>query len=168
MPDHKPLSVAAMFAERDARRRREKEAEEQMRRKQDEELAAFKQRLDDFKLTQEAIDQNMEKIKRAFDRGDTELMFASFPSSFCTDDARAIINAGAPPIVKPDKNAPKPELPEWILTLPKGVRAVYDYWKQHMEPGGFKLSARIINFPGGKPGDVGLFFSWPKDLLGEG
>jgi hypothetical protein len=168
MSDRQPLSVAAMFAERDARRRREREAEEQMRRKQDEELAAFKKRLDEFQLTDEAIDLTMEKIKRAFERHETELMFASFPSSFCRDDGRAIINAGAPPIVKPDRNAPKPEVPEWIETLPKGVRVVYDYWKRNMEPGGFKFSARIINFPAGKPGDVGLFFSWPKDLSGEG
>jgi hypothetical protein len=94
-------------------------------------------------------------------------MFASFPSDFCSDDGRAIINAGAPPIVKPDKTAQKPTVPLWIETLPKGMRAVYEYWKQFMEPGGFHLSARVINFPGGMPGDVGLFFSWPKDLSGE-
>jgi hypothetical protein len=139
-----------------------------MLRKQDEELAAFKKRLDDFVLTQEAVDLTMDKIRRAFDRGETELMFTSYPSGFCSDDGRAIINAGAPPIVKPDKNAPKPDVPDWIERQPKGVRAVYDHWKRHMEPGGFKLSARIINFPDGMPGDVGLFFSWPKDLSGEG
>ncbi len=168
MTDRQPLSVGALFAERDARRRRERQAEEQLRRKQGEELAAFKKRLDEFQLTQEGIDLAMDRIRRAFERGETEMMFSSFPSSFCTDDGRAIINAGAPPIVKPDKNAPKPEVPEWIDTLPKGVRVVYDYWKRNMEPGGFKFSARIINFPGGKPGDVGLFFSWPKSLSEEG
>ncbi|MBS0638457.1 MAG: hypothetical protein JSS43_01215 [Proteobacteria bacterium] len=168
MSDRQTLSVAGMFADRDARRRREREAEEQLRRKQDEELAAFKKRLDEFQLTQHGIDLAMEKIRRAFDRGETELMFASFPSSFCTDDGRSVLNAGAPPIVKPDKNAPKPEVPDWINTMPKGARVVYDYWKANMEPGGFKLSARVINFPDGKPGDVGLFFSWPKDLSGEG
>lgn len=167
MSDHPALSVATMFAERDARRRRERQAEEQLRRKQDEELAAFKKRLDDFQLTQDSIDLTMEKIKRAFDRGETELMFSSFPSSFCTDDGRAIVNAGAPPVVKPDKDAPKPDVPEWIATLPRGVRVVYDYWKKNMEPGGFRFGARIINFPGGKPGDVGLFFSWPKSALGD-
>ena len=167
MSDRTSLSVAGMFAERDARRRQDREAEEKLRRKQQEELADFKKRLDDFVLTQETIDLVMDKIKRSFDRGDTEFMISSFPSSFCTDDGRSIINAGAPPIVKPDRNAPKPEVPDWIGTLPKGVRVVYDYWKQNMEPGGFRFSARIINYPGGKPGDVGLFFSWPKDLSGE-
>jgi hypothetical protein len=167
MSDRASLSVAGMLAERDARRRREKAAEEQLRRKQEEEVTEFKKRLDNFALTQEAVDLVMDKIKRAFDRGETELMISSFPSSFCTDDGRSIVNAGAPPVVKPDPHAPKPEVPDWIGTLPAGVRVVHDYWKQNMEPGGFKLSARIINFPGGKPGDVGLFFSWPKELSGE-
>jgi hypothetical protein len=26
---------------------------------------------------------------------------------------------------------------------------------------------RVINRPGGKPGDVGVFFSWPKSALDE-
>ena len=35
----------------------------------------------------------------------------------------------------------------------------------NLKPGGFKFAARIINYPDGKPGDVGLFFSWPKSAL---
>jgi len=87
-------------------------------------------------------------------------MFASFPSSFCTDQGRAVINAGAPPINKPDAASDEPD---WLATMPAGVRQVYEYWKLHLRPGGFKFNARIINYPGGMPGDIGLFFSWPKD-----
>ena len=53
------------------------------------------------------------------------------------------------------------EDPEWVRTMPAGVKKVYAYWKENLRPGGFKFSARVINYPGGKPGDVGLF-SWPK------
>jgi hypothetical protein len=87
--DRALLSVAAMLAERDARRRREKSAEEQSRRKQEEEVADFKKRLDNFVLTQEAVNLVMDNIKRAFDRGERELMISSFPSGFCTDDGRS-------------------------------------------------------------------------------
>ena len=55
------------------------------------------------------------------------------------------------------------EQPDWLMTLPSGVHQVFDYWKANMKPGGFKFEARIINYPGGVPGDVGLLFSWPKD-----
>ncbi len=51
------------------------------------------------------------------------------------------------------------------MTLPAGVHQVYDYWKQNLKPGGFGFSARIINYPDGKPGDVGLFFTWAKSGL---
>ena len=162
-----PFSVAALFADRDARRRREQEAEEQLKRKQQEELTEFKKRLDNFQLTDDRVQVVLDRVKRAFDQGETELLLTSFPSDFCTDSGRAIINADAPPINKPDRNAPAapPLEPAWLATLPAGARPVYDYWKQHLEPGGFKFSARIVNYVDGKPGDVGLFFSWPKSAL---
>ena len=39
------LSVAALFAERDARRRRDREAEEQLQRRKEEEIAEDRKRL---------------------------------------------------------------------------------------------------------------------------
>ena len=59
-------------------------------------------------------------------------MIASFPSSFCTDDGRAIINAGVPPINKPSKeeSARQADEPEWLMTLPAGVHQVYEFWKE--------------------------------------
>ena len=164
------LSVSALFAERDAERRRDRVLQEQLQQRKQEELAEFRARLDNFQLTDEIIKSGLDRIKRAFERGETELMFSSFPSSFCTDGGRAIINAGVPPINKPSKEelAKQAEEPDWLMTLPKGVHQVFDFWKQHLKPGGFKFAVRIINYPDGKPGDVGLFFSWPKSELEEG
>ena len=161
------LSVMSLFAERDGRRRRDKEAEEQLQQRREEELAEFRKRLDNFQLTDAIIQSGLDRIKRSFERGETELMISSFPCSFCTDGGRAISNIGAPPLNKPTKAelAARGDEPEWLPTLPAGVRLVYDYWKDHLKSGGFKFSARIINYPGGVPGDVGLFFSWPKSEL---
>jgi hypothetical protein len=50
---------------------------------------------------------------------------------------------------------------------PSSPRTVCDYWKDYLRPGGFKFTTRIINYPGGKPGDVGLFFSWPRSNMDE-
>ncbi len=93
----------ALFAERDAQRRHDREALEQLQRRKEEELVEFRTRLDNFRLTNEIIESGLNRIKRAFERGEAELMMASFPSAFCTDNGRAIINAGAPPINKPTK-----------------------------------------------------------------
>ena len=63
----------------------------------------FRKRLDSFQLTDAIIQSGLDRIKRAFERGETELMFSSFPSNFCTDGGRAVINAGVPPINKPSR-----------------------------------------------------------------
>jgi hypothetical protein len=161
------LSVTGLFAQRDAQRRRDQEATENLQRRKEEELAEFRQRLDNFQLTDMIVQSGLDRIKRSFERGETELMISSFPSSFCTDAGRAIINAGAPPINKPTKEelAARPDEPDWLETLPAGVRQVYVYWNARLRPGGFGFSARIINYPGGMPGDVGLFFTWPKSAM---
>lgn len=158
------FSVAALFAEREQRRKLDREAEEQLKRKEREEFAEFKRRLDEFQLTDERIEAVLRRIRIAFERGETELLLTSFPSSFCTDRGRAVNNADAPSIHRTRGGAGRDEdsEPEWLATLPAGARRVYEYWKANLKPGGFGFSARIINFPGGMPGDVGLFFSWPK------
>ncbi|HKM62924.1 MAG TPA: hypothetical protein VJY39_10580 [Acidisphaera sp.] len=161
-----PFSVASLFAEREARQHADKQTEEELSRRHEEELAAFKHRLETFQLTQEVIEAANQRIKRAFDRGETEIMVSSFPCEFCTDNGRAINNADLPPLVKPtpEEAARLREAPAWLDTVPAGVRAVYQHFKTHMEPNGFKFGARIIDYPDGKPGHVGLFISWPKSL----
>jgi hypothetical protein len=162
-----PLSVTALIAEREARARRDREAAEHLQRRKEEELSEFRRRLENFQLTEEIIQSGLDRIRRAFERGEAELMIASFPSSFCTDGGRAVINAGAPPINKPTEAElrARAEEPEWLATLPAGVRKVHDFWKESLKPGGFQFAARIINYPGGMPGDIGLFFMWPMDAL---
>ena len=164
------FSVPALFAEREARHRQEQEAEEKLARRHQEELNEFKKRLEDFKITDDFIESVRLRIKRAFERGESELMLVSFPSGFCSDSGRAIINAGEPPIVaasKEEEAKAKDAEPDWVRTLPAGARPLYKFWKSEMQPAGFGLSAQIINYPHGTPGDVGLFFSWPKSPLEE-
>jgi len=160
------LSVAALFAQREATRLRDKQAEEQLKRKKQEEIGAFKQRLEEFQVTDAHVEAVLSRVKRAFERGENELLLTSFPSNFCSDSGRAITNAGTPPITKQDRSqATQKDEPEWLVTLPAEARRVYDYWKANLKPGGFNFTARIIDYPGGMPGDVGLFFSWPKSLM---
>lgn len=167
MTDSSPstFSVAALIAHREAERRKDREAAEAMQRKQAEELDTFRKRLEEFQVTDENIERVTGRIRRAFEQGESELMITSFPSAFCTDEGRAVNNADLPPLNPPKEGEPKPTEPAWLETLPKGMTAVYNYWKQHLEPGGFGFAARIINYPDGKPGDVGIFFTWPRSML---
>jgi len=157
------ISVSALFAEREARQRREQEDEEQLKQKEREELDEFRKRLENFQWAEDIESAVIGRIKRAFDHGETELEVTSFPSGFCSDGGRAINNSDEPPINKPkdEAAAAEPE-PDWVGTLPAGVRLIYDYWKANLKPGGFGFSARIINYKDGKPGDLGVFVTWPK------
>jgi hypothetical protein len=37
---------------------------------------------------------------------------------------------------------------------------IYLRWEHDLRPHGFRLAARILDFPGGIPGDAGLFLVW--------
>jgi hypothetical protein len=134
------LSVAGLFAERDAHRRHDQEALEELQRRKEEELAEFRKRLDNLQLTDAIIQSGLDRIKRAFERGETELMFSSFPSHFCTDGGRAIINAGAPPLEEPPETRwfrflrPHHRLSRWDAGRRRPVLHLAEQY-----PGGMKL-----------------------------
>jgi hypothetical protein len=76
-------------------------------------------------------------------------------------------NAGEPPLNPPQEEQQDKE-PGWVATLPMGFRRVYREWKEHVKPAGYNFSAPIISYPDGKPGDVGLFFTWDTQMKNEG
>jgi hypothetical protein len=84
------------------------------------------------------------KLRAAADRGQTELMVMRFPNALCTDKGRAINNSDA----------------AWPDTLTGRPRQAYELWRDQLRPAGFRLSAMIIDWPGGLPGDVGFFLKW--------
>ena len=76
------------------------------------------------------------KLKPAAERGQTELMVMRFPNAVCTDKGRAINNAD----------------PTWPDTLTGRPRQAYELWRDQLRPAGFRLSAMIIEWPGGTAG----------------
>jgi hypothetical protein len=84
------------------------------------------------------------KLRSAAEGGQTELMVMRFPNVLCTDKGRAINNSD----------------PDWPETLTGRPRQAYELWRDQLRPAGFRLSAMIIEWPGGLPGDVGFFLKW--------
>jgi hypothetical protein len=37
---------------------------------------------------------------------------------------------------------------------------MYQFWNEHLRPRGYKVRAQIVEFPGGMPGDIGIFLIW--------
>lgn len=129
-----------MMDEEERRHRDRVEAEERARQAHDELVARFR----DSHLTEGEKHALISHFKDAAERGEKELLVCRFPSDACTDGGRAINNS----------------LPEWPDTLLGKPRDLYDLWHEHLRPLGFRLRARILEFPGGIPGDAGLFIGW--------
>jgi hypothetical protein len=83
-------------------------------------------------------------IKRAANNGLMEVEVIRFPNDLCTDRGRAINQAET----------------GWEKTLTGLPKELYDFWEKHMKSRGYKLGCRIVDFPGGVPGDVGLTLRW--------
>jgi CBS domain-containing protein len=82
--------------------------------------------------------------RESAERGDTEFLLLRFPSDLCSDGGRAI-------------NAPDPE---WPATLRGEAAELYLRWERELRPRHFHIAARVVDFPDGMPGDIGLFLTW--------
>lgn len=86
----------------------------------------------------------LSQLKEAAADGHTELKVMQFPVELCTDNGRAINNNET----------------DWPETLTGVPRQAYEIWRDKLKPAGYRLSAMIVEWPHGMPGDIGLFLSW--------
>jgi CBS domain-containing protein len=88
----------------------------------------------------------MHRAREAAERGEGEFQLLRFPSDLCTDRGGAI-NAA---------------LADWPQTLRGEAAEVYLRWEKELKSRDFHLSARVLDFPHGMPGDIGLFLGWGR------
>jgi hypothetical protein len=83
-------------------------------------------------------------VNRAVENGMTSVQVFRFPNHICTDNGRAInqVEDG------------------WEQTLTGVPKEIYEFWKRQLKPRGYHIRYEIIDYPGGMPGDVGIFLSW--------
>jgi len=117
--------------------RREKQKKEEL---QSEMRKAFEAR----DLHPEVIERINNAVRNAAKQGRHQLEVITFPAKFCSDGGRRINIAD----------------PEWPSTLEGFAKKAYEFYQKELRPLGFKLNAEIISFPGGMPGEVGLFLRW--------
>jgi CBS domain-containing protein len=134
-------SFVSLAAAARASRRSEREAAAQATHVEEQRrvCAALQQHLD------AAIWQSLLAAARAAaERGETEFEMLRFPSAVCSDRGRKI-DVGED---------------GWPETLRGEPAELYDRWERELRPGGFGLAARIMDYPEGRLGDVGLFLTW--------
>jgi hypothetical protein len=83
-------------------------------------------------------------IRHAAEQGKTEVQVIVFPATFCSDRGRRINNGEA----------------DWPGSLDGFARKAYEYYDKELRPLGYRIEARVLTFPDGMPGDVGLFLKW--------
>ncbi|MDR3517914.1 MAG: hypothetical protein P4M00_19095 [Azospirillaceae bacterium] len=86
----------------------------------------------------------IESMEAAAKNGERECQVVTFPSDICTDSGRAINSNTA----------------EWPATLQGEAAEIYQAWSSELAGLGYKLAARVLTFPDGMPGDIGLFIAW--------
>lgn len=92
----------------------------------------------------EAMNRLMTMVQRMAEQGKTELLVVQFPSSYLPDGGRRINNFE----------------PDWPKSLTGFAKRAYDFYEEHLKQHGYKFSAKVLDFPGGMPGDIGIFLSW--------
>jgi len=113
-------------------------------RNADEEANELRQAFINAELRPNVMDLLNTAVRRAAEQNRNELMVMSFPSDFCTDGGRRINNASA----------------DWPESLQGRAKRGYDFYQQNLKALGYKLYARILDYPGGMPGTVGFFLKW--------
>jgi CBS domain-containing protein len=136
--DFQELTAGSVHHEIEAREEARRAAAEQRHRRVKD--------LIDHHIDDENWRSTLHRAREAAARGDKEFMLLRFPADLCTDRGRAI-NAA---------------LSDWPKALRGEAAEVYLRWERELKPGGFHLAARVLDFPGGFPGDIGLFLAWEK------
>lgn len=131
--------VAAHERQLDSERAERQRAMRELREQRINELAAQR-------LTDATWREMLSNARRGAAAGLFEQMLVRFPSQLCTDGGRAI-------------NAPDPHWPQTLRGEPADI---FRRWRNELQPHGFRISAQIIDFPEGLPGDAALFLMWGR------
>src|SRR6516165_10951697 len=124
-------------------RRRAQKAEEDARRTEMKNLEQeqIKRLMEPIEIDEERLANFMRRVRNAAEQGEHQILILRFPSVMCSDSGRAINNS----------------LSGWEETLVGVPQQLLQVWHEHLKPLGFRFSAEVLDYPGGMPGDIGLF-----------
>lgn len=133
----------------DLTRQAEKNQEEEREHRRERAAEERKKRVKELSERHVGTEQWKELKRRAREAakaGKTEFQLLRFPSQLCSDGGRAInVNEEG-----------------WQKSLRGEAEELYQRWEKELKPKGFHLTAKILDFPDGFPGDAGLFLTWDK------
>jgi len=122
----------------------------ELQQRQDLRRAAAQQRRDrvakliDRHVSDESWRAQLHRARQSAEHGEKEFMLLRFPSQLCCDGGRAVNMAET----------------NWPESLRGEAAELYLRWVRDLKPHGFPLGARVLDYPAGMPGDIGLFLTW--------
>ncbi|UFN47995.1 hypothetical protein LPC08_18540 [Roseomonas sp. OT10] len=130
-------------------RRRAEQAEEARRAAQQrrQERGALHRAFRERQVPPDALERLQTLIRRAAMRGEREVLVMRFPSDWMTDSGRSVTSGQ----------------PDWHTRLDGFAARAYDFYRRELQPRGFVVRPVIMDYPEGKPGDVGIYLSWKSE-----
>jgi len=95
-------------------------------------------------IAADANDRVSDAIRRAAENGLKEVHIVTFPATWTNDKGRRINN----------------NEPDWATSLDGFAKRAYEFYDKEMRAAGYKLRCEVLTFPGGMPGDIGMYLSW--------
>lgn len=138
VPDYAAIRQRALAAS--GRSRRDPGPKVRDRAAREAELA----RLRAERLAEGDIRHLLYGIADAADRGEFQLLLHRFPSDLCLDQGRALNNQ-------------EEDWPDTLAGIPAQLHA---FWQENLEAQGYGITAYVLEYPDGMPGDAGLFLTW--------
>ncbi len=130
-----------MSQRRRAERASENARQAELKKAEDEQIKSL---MEPIVIDEERLANFMRRVRSAAEQGEHQILILRFPSAMCRDSGRAINNS----------------LPGWEETLVGVPKQLLEVWHEHLKPLGFRFSAEVLDYPGGMPGDIGLFCRW--------
>jgi len=113
-------------------------------KKQEEEQKALHEMFMAREISPNARERINDAVRRAAEHGLNELQVITFASTYCSDRGRRINN----------------NEPDWPESLEGFAKKAYDYFDKELRPLGYKLRVQVLDYPGGVPGNIGLYLKW--------
>ena len=92
----------------------------------------------------DALERLMVTLRQLAEQGETEMLALEFPASYLDDHGRKINNFE----------------PDWPTSLTGFAKRAFEFYERNLKAHGYKVRAQILDYPGGMPGNVGIYLIW--------
>jgi hypothetical protein len=136
-----PIDLKEISSEIEAAKMDEEEA---FRRQQEKSKRELREAFMARDVHPDVIQRVNNAVRIAARQGHHQIEVITFPCSYCSDGGRRINNL----------------LPDWPSSLEGFARRAYDLYEKELKPLGFKVSAQVISYEGGVPGNITMYLKW--------